>query len=60
MLFLGVRTYRLTSRHDGTVTGFQMIEEFTGALLPVVAGRLPDFGPIFRRYAMDLKAESQG
>jgi uncharacterized protein YndB with AHSA1/START domain len=59
VMFLGVRTYQLTPRHDGTSTAFRMTEEFSGPLLPVIAGRLPDFGPIFERYATDLKSESE-
>jgi hypothetical protein len=44
---------------DGTATRFQMTEEFCGIMLPLIAPKLPDFGPIFERYAADLKAESE-
>jgi hypothetical protein len=27
--------------------------------LPMIAKKLPDFGPIFERYAADLKTESE-
>jgi hypothetical protein len=61
-IFLGARTYRLTPSQgdqDGPVTRFEMIEEFSGAMLSMIAGRLPDFGPIFERYAADLKAVAE-
>jgi len=59
LLFLGVRTYSLGSNPNGSSTRFQMTEEFSGLMLPLIAGRLPDFGPIFEQYAFDVKAESE-
>jgi hypothetical protein len=59
VMFLGVRTYSLTPERDATRTRFQMTEVFSGVLLPMIARRLPDFGPIFEQYAADLKAESE-
>jgi hypothetical protein len=59
LLFLGVRTYSLRSNPDGSATRFQLTEEFSGLMLPLIAGRLPDFGPIFEQYASDVKAESE-
>jgi hypothetical protein len=58
IFFRGVRTYRLTPLADG-VTRFEMTEVFSGLALPMAAGRLPDFKPIFERYAADLKAEAE-
>jgi hypothetical protein len=58
VMFLGVRTYRLTPGSNGTTT-FQMTEVFSGLMLPIAAGRLPDFKPIFERYAADLKKEAE-
>ena len=58
VMFLGVRTYRLTPNSDETTT-FQMTEVFSGLMLPMAAGRLPDFKPIFERYAADLKKEAE-
>jgi uncharacterized protein YndB with AHSA1/START domain len=58
-MFLGVRTYSLSPSPDGTATRFEMTEEFSGIMLPLIARSLPDFGPIFERYAADLKAESE-
>jgi len=58
LMFRGVRTYRLTPLGAG-LTRFVMIEVFSGLVLPMAAGRLPDFKPIFERYAADLKAEAE-
>ena len=58
IMFLGVRTYRLTPNADDTTT-FQMTEVFSGLMLPLAAGRLPDFEPIFERCAADLKQEAE-
>jgi len=58
VMFRGVRTYRLTALGAG-ITKFEMIEVFSGLALPMAAGRLPDFKPIFERYAADLKAEAE-
>jgi uncharacterized protein YndB with AHSA1/START domain len=57
-VFLGVRTYRLTPRPDQT-TLYEMIEVFSGVMLPMIAGRLPDFKPIFERYAADVKKAAE-
>ena len=59
LMFLGVRTYSLMPEPSSSATRFQMTETFSGLMLPMVAKRLPDFGPIFERYAADLKAESE-
>ena len=37
-----------------------MTEVFSGLMLPLAAGRLPDFKPIFERYAADVKKEATG
>ena len=59
VMFLGVRTYSLTPSEDGSATRFDMTEVFSGLMLPMIGGRLPDFGPIFEQYAADLKAEAE-
>ena len=59
VMFLGERTYSLTPGPDGTATRFQMTEVFSGLMLPMIAKKLPNFGPIFERYAADLKSESE-
>jgi hypothetical protein len=58
VMFRGVRTYHLTPIAGG-LTRFVMTEVFSGLVLPMAAGRLPDFKPIFERYAADLKAEAE-
>jgi hypothetical protein len=56
--FKGVRTFELRPRSDGS-TDFAMKERFSGLMLPLVGGSLPDFGPVFERYANDLKREAE-
>jgi hypothetical protein len=58
-MFKGVRTFELRPRNDGS-TDFAMEERFSGLMLPLVKGSLPDFGPVFERYANDLKREAEG
>jgi hypothetical protein len=57
-LFRGVRTFELRARSDGT-TDFAMKERFSGLMLPLLKRSLPDFGPVFERYASDLKNEAE-
>lgn len=57
-LFKGVRSFLLTPR-DGSSTDFAMEERFTGLILPLVKGSLPDFRPIFERFANDLRREAE-
>jgi hypothetical protein len=45
-------------REDSS-TDFVMEERFSGLMLPLVKRSLPDFGPIFERYAADLKNEAE-
>jgi hypothetical protein len=57
-IFKGVRTFALARRTDGT-TDFSMVEVYTGVMLPLIAGSLPDFTPAFEAYAADLKREAE-
>lgn len=57
-MFTGVRTYTLTPKPDGS-TDFAMAEVFSGIMLPMIAGSLPDFGPSFETYVADLKREAE-
>lgn len=52
-MFVGTRTFTLRAV-DGA-TQFEMTEAFSGLMLPLIRGSLPDFGPIFDQYAADLK-----
>ncbi len=56
-MFRGVRTFSLTPTGGGTE--FRMVEVFSGAMLPMIAGSLPDFVPIFTTYAADLKRRAE-
>jgi hypothetical protein len=57
-VFKGERRFELRPRDDGS-TDFAMEERFSGLMLPLVRGSLPDFGPVFERYANDLKHEAE-
>ena len=57
-LFKGVRTFELRLGGGGS-TDFVLDERFSGLMLPLVKGSLPDFGPVFERYANDLKHEAE-
>lgn len=53
-MFRGVRTFKLTAKPDG-ITEFAMTETFSGIMLPLIKGSLPDFGPAFATYVADLE-----
>ncbi len=53
-MFRGTRTFTLTAT-DADTTTFSMTEEFEGLTLPLARRSLPDFGPVFDRYADDLR-----
>ena len=57
-IFKGVRTFELRPSGDGAIE-FVMQERFSGLMLPLVKGSFPDFGPVFERYANDLKHEAE-
>ena len=57
-MFKGVRTYTLSPKADGS-TDFTMSEVYTGLMMPMIAGSLPDFGPAFEQYMSDLKREAE-
>ena len=52
-MFKGVRTFTLTPGSDGS-TEFAMKEEFSGLMLPMIKGSLPDFGPVFETWEADF------
>ena len=56
-LFKGVRTFRLTP--NGGTTRFEMREEFTGPMLPLIWRTMPDLGPSFAQFAAGLKARAE-
>ena len=57
-LFKGVRTFELRARGAGS-TEFAMEERFSGPVFALGKGSLPDFGPVFERFANDLKREAE-
>jgi hypothetical protein len=57
-LFKGVRRYTLTPA-DGGATRFNMREEFTGPLLPLIWRTIPDMQPSFEQFASGLKARAE-
>ena len=57
-LFKGVRTFELTPQRDGSTT-FVMQERFSGLMLPIAGRAMPDLGPVFERYAADLKRAAE-
>lgn len=57
-MFKGTRTFALTPKSGG-VTEFAMTEVFSGLMLPMIKGSLPDFGPAFETYAADLKSAAE-
>lgn len=54
-MFKGQRTFMLEPTGEGR-TRFVMEEVFSGLMLPMIKGSLPDFKPVFERYAADLAA----
>ena len=57
-LFKGVRTYTLSPQGNGT-TKFNMREEYTGAMLPMIWRSIPDLGPSFAQFANGLKQRAE-
>lgn len=58
VVFKGIRTYTLNSNNDGSVD-FEMTEAFTGLMLPMIVGSLPDFTQSFEDFAADLKKAAE-
>jgi hypothetical protein len=58
-LFKGVRTFTLTPRGDGG-TDVAVNEVFSGPLLPVFGGSLPDLNKTFAEFVAGLKARAEG
>ena len=57
-LFSGVRTFLLTPKPDAT-TDFSMVEVFSGIMMLMIGGSLPDLRQSFEQYARDLKTEAE-
>ena len=57
-MFRGVRTFTLGHTANGMVQ-FAMEEAFSGLMLPLIAGSLPDFSSAFQQFAADLKTAAE-
>lgn len=57
-LFKSERTHTLTSNDDGTVS-FHTEEIFSGLLLPLFGGKIPDLTENFERFAAGLKGRAE-
>ncbi len=57
-MFKGVRTFSLKPMGE-KVTVFTMQEVYTGAMLPMIKGSLPDFTTAFETFAADLKKKAE-
>jgi uncharacterized protein YndB with AHSA1/START domain len=56
-MFLGVRNFTLTPAEGGTT--FAMSETFSGGMLGMIEGSLPDFTKGFETFAADLKKRAE-
>ena len=57
-LFRGKRTYRVTWESSGR-TRFEMTEEFSGLMAPLISGSIPDLQQSFDEFASCLKKASE-
>jgi hypothetical protein len=57
-LFKGKRMFTLSPQGNGT-TKFNMREEYTGPLLPLLWRSIPDLGPSFNQFANGLKQRAE-
>jgi hypothetical protein len=57
-LFKSERTHTLTANDDGTTT-FRTEEVFSGPLLPLFGGSIPDLTESFESFAAGLKAKAE-
>ncbi len=57
-LFKGVRTFSLMPRGDGSID-FTLSEEFSGPLLPMIGGSIPDMTQNFQDFVAGLKARAE-
>lgn len=57
-MFRGTREYLIEARGEHGST-FTMTETFQGVMLPLIRKTLPDFVPVFTKYAADLRNEAE-
>ena len=58
-LFKGVRTFTLTPKGNNSIE-FTIREVFSGPLLPLFGGSLPDMTEPFKQFVAGLKARAEG
>lgn len=57
-LFKGVRTFTLAPKGDGSVD-FTLREDYSGPLLPMIGGSIPDLTNSFQDFVAGLKARAE-
>jgi hypothetical protein len=57
-LFKSERTHSLTPNADGSIT-FETKEVFSGPLLPLFGGNIPDLTEVFEDFVAGLKTQSE-
>ena len=57
-LFKGVRTFTLVPKGDGSID-FTLREDYSGPLLPVIGGSIPDLTNSFQDFVAGLKARAE-
>ena len=57
-LFKGVRSFTLTPTSTGQIE-FTLREEFTGPLLPLIGGTIPDMTEAFNDFVNGLKSHAE-
>ena len=57
-LFTGTRTYVLSPQQNGKLQ-FEMKEEFTGLMAPLITRSIPDLQPSFEEFAKCLKKAAE-
>lgn len=57
-IFKGSRSFELKQCANGAIE-FIMEERFSGLMFALIKSKLPNFKPIFERYAFDLKKEAE-
>jgi hypothetical protein len=57
-LFKGVRTFTLVPKGDGSVD-FTLREDYSGLLLPMIGGSIPDLTQSFQDFVTGLKARAE-
>ncbi len=58
-LFKGIRTFTLEPLKNGVVN-FKLQEVFSGPMLAMIGGSIPDMNPIFAEFVAGLKKRAEG